>query len=79
MHLNLVLLRRFASKMSNVGKFYFQADISHIDRSTYPLSSDFKPTIIQPKGDKINAYYRNKTAKFKACISRLARKTTYQP
>ena len=40
---------------SNVGKFYFQADISHTDRSTYPLSSDFKPTIIQPKGDKINA------------------------
>lgn len=37
---------------SNVGKFYFQADISHTDRSTYPLSSDFKPTIIQPKGDK---------------------------
>lgn len=53
---------------SNVGKFYFQADISHTDRNTYPLSSDFKPTIIQPKGDKINAYYRNKTAKLKAGI-----------
>ncbi len=53
---------------SNVGKFYFQADISRTDRSTYPLSSDFKPTIIQPKGDKINAYYRNKTAKLKAGI-----------
>ena len=50
---------------TNQGLYYFQADVSHTDRSTYPLSSDFKATPIQPKGDKINAYYNNKTAKLK--------------
>lgn len=53
---------------SNVGKFYFQADISHTDRSTYPLSSDFKTTTYTPSYDKPNAYYKNKTAKLKAGI-----------
>lgn len=48
---------------SNQGNYYFKASISNTQRSTYPLSSDYKGTAVQPKGDKINAYYRNKTAK----------------
>lgn len=58
-------VRQGISVGTNQGLYYFQADISHTDRSTYPLSSDFKATAIQPKGDKINAYYNNKTAKLK--------------
>ena len=53
---------------SNVGKFYFQADISHTNRSQYPFSSDFKPTPIQTTYDAVNSYYNNKTAKLKAGI-----------
>lgn len=37
---------------SNVGKFYFLADISHTDKSTYPLSRSFKGKGMQPAGDK---------------------------
>ena len=50
---------------SNVGKFYFSADISHTDKSTYPLSRSFKGKGMQPAGDQKNAYYNNKTAKLK--------------
>ena len=53
---------------SNVGKFYFSADISHTDKTTYPLSSSFKGKGMQPVGDQKNAYYNNKTAKLKVGI-----------
>lgn len=50
---------------SNQGTYYFQADVSHTNRSTYPLSNEFKGTLVQPKGDQRNAFYSNKTAKLK--------------
>ncbi len=53
---------------TNQGSYYFQADISHTNREQYPLSSDFKPTIIQPSHNKINSYYKNITAKLKAGV-----------
>ena len=53
---------------TNQGKFYIQADASHTDKSTYPLSSDFEGTLMQPKGDQKNAAYSNKTGKLKVGI-----------
>lgn len=50
---------------TNQGKYYFQVDYSYTDRDTYKLSKDYEGTIIQPKGDKKNAYYTNHTAKVK--------------
>ena len=54
---------------TNQGKFYVSADVSHTNRSTYPLSGDFEGTTFQkPKDDQNNAYFNNKTAKLKVGI-----------
>ena len=53
---------------TNQGSYYFQADISHTNREQYPLSSDFKPTLLQPNHNKVNSYYKNITAKLKAGV-----------
>ena len=53
---------------TNQGKFYVSAGISHTNRDQVPLSSSYKGTAAQPRGDKLNSYYKNVTAKLKAGI-----------
>lgn len=53
---------------TNQGLYYFQVDYSYTDRDTYPLSTRYSGTAVQPKGDKINSFYTNQTLKLKAGI-----------
>jgi len=48
-----------------VNDFYIQADASYYNRSSWELSNDYKPTITQGKGKRINSDKEQKNFSFK--------------
>lgn len=51
---------------SNLGKYYFQASYSFVDRKTYPLSSGYTPSGFQTNREMRNSYVKSHTIKLKA-------------
>lgn len=59
-------IRSGLSVGTNQGLYYFQADYALTDRTTYPLSNDYKGNEVLPKGEARNAYMKSQTIKLKA-------------